>query len=372
VKASTTGRRAYALLLRLYPRHFRSEFADEMQDVFESALDEAAGLGFARAAGVWLRELRDLPVNLVRERRWDAAAGVREASMSVGPGHSGRGEGSGPAAEAPASWRESLAGAGLFLLLPALGGVYTAIYVLLGGQGPRPSTQYEDAGSMLLALIVAGLIAVACYAWIHSFPRWSFPYLGFGLVFSLLMSAVVSSATILGHQAGRVEQLLWRAFVPALSVAVISLLATRSLQPLRQLAGDVWNDWTRISFALYAMLPIPLLLRFDETHANGLLLAGFPLLLGLGALSYMRSTRTWQRAASLAGGLAASWLVATAWLTAYFHGRQEPWMSAPTDVYRMAAAMSGAGAVLMAQLLAPALLGLAHWGMHRLRPRHSA
>jgi hypothetical protein len=364
------GRRAFSWMLKLYPLRFRAEYGDEMQEVFASALAEAAGLGIATAAAVWLRELRDLPVNLMRERRWDAAAGVREASMSIDPRYNGRGEDSGPAAEAPASWRESFAGAGLFLLLPALGGVYTAIYSLLGGQGPRPSPTYEAAGSSLFFLIVGGLTAVACAAWIRGFPRWSCPYLGFGLLFSLLMrSAASPGTTILGHEISRPEKLLWQAFVPALIVAGVALLITRSIQPLRQLAAEVWNDWSVISFALYGMLPIALVVPFDETHGGALVGMALSLVLGIGALAYMRTTRPWQRAAALAGGLAVSWLAATAWLTVYWHGRQEFWMSVPLiGYYPTAAAMSRAGAVLMVLLLAPGLLGVARWAVRRPRP----
>jgi hypothetical protein len=215
-------------------------------------------------------------------------------------------------------------------------------------------------------------MAVACAAWIRGFPRWSFPYLGFGILFSLLMRSIASpGTTILGHEIGRPERLLWQAFVPALIVAGVALLVTRSFQPLRKLAAEVWNDWSVISFALYGMLPIALVAPFDETHGGGLVGMALSLVLGIGALAYMRSTRTWQRAAALAGGLAVSWLAATAWLTVYWQGRQVFWMSVPADgYYRTAEAMGRAGAVLMVLLIAPALLGVARWAIRR--PRHSS
>ncbi len=59
--------RAYPAALRLYPRQYREEYGDEMEAVFvETCLDAAA----ASPRGVWvlgLRELRDLPANLIRE-----------------------------------------------------------------------------------------------------------------------------------------------------------------------------------------------------------------------------------------------------------------------------------------------------------------
>ena len=280
-----------------------------------------------------------------------------------------RGEGSGPAAEDPASWGDSFAGAGLYLLLPALGGVHTVIFMLLGGQGSRYRAQYQVAGTILLGLIIAGFMAVACTAWIRGFPRWSFPYLGFGLLVSLLMRSTLSpGTTILGHETSSLEKLLWRAFVPTLIVVAVALVATRSVQPLRQLAHDTWNDWSRISFALYGMLPIPLLLSFDEARSGALVDIGLPVLLGIGALAYMRSTRLWQRVVALLSGLTVTWLAATVWLFVYWNGRQDPWMSKPADGYRTAAVMSRAGAILLVLLLAPGLVGLAHWAVRRRRP----
>ena len=365
------GRRAYAWLLRLYPAAFRAEYGDEMQDVFASALAEAAKIGPAAKAALWLRELRDLPANLVRERQWDSKRSAREASMSTDSAGDGCSDNKRPDAAASESWRDALGGAGLFLLLPALLGVYAAAYALLGAQWPHPSTTYQVAGSILFGLIVVGFMAVACASWIRGFPRWSFPYLGFGILCSLLMRSVSPGTTALGHEIGRPERLLWQAFVPALIVAGIALLVTRSVQPLRKLAADAWKDWTRISFALYGMLPIALVVPFDETHGGALVGIGLGLVLGIGALTYMRSTRTWQRAAALAGGLAVAWLAATAWLTLFWNERQVFWMWAPAIGGRTAAAMSGAGAILMVLLFAPGLVGLAHWGMPRIRPRQA-
>jgi len=58
-------------LLRLYPRSFQDAFGDELQSVFTQALREAAGCQVgASSRSIWrcfLRELFDLPLNLLRE-----------------------------------------------------------------------------------------------------------------------------------------------------------------------------------------------------------------------------------------------------------------------------------------------------------------
>lgn len=57
----------YRRLLRFYPPAFRAAFADEMQEVFAQQLAEAAGKGSVHLALACLRELKDYPLNLIRE-----------------------------------------------------------------------------------------------------------------------------------------------------------------------------------------------------------------------------------------------------------------------------------------------------------------
>jgi len=61
----------YARFIRLYPRHFRDEFGEEMMAVFSEAVTEAAEGGIIPLATVCLRELRDLPLSLVRQHLLD-------------------------------------------------------------------------------------------------------------------------------------------------------------------------------------------------------------------------------------------------------------------------------------------------------------
>ena len=70
----------YTVLLRLYPRQFRQDFAAEMQTVFGDAL------GSARREGLWAmlrlcgREARELPHALAREH-WQSVR-EKEAGMA--------------------------------------------------------------------------------------------------------------------------------------------------------------------------------------------------------------------------------------------------------------------------------------------------
>ncbi|MBC7815223.1 MAG: hypothetical protein H7175_28960 [Burkholderiales bacterium] len=59
--------RLYAGLLRLYPRQFRDAYGDEMLAVFAAAVEDARQRGCGAFSLLIVRELRDLPFNLVRE-----------------------------------------------------------------------------------------------------------------------------------------------------------------------------------------------------------------------------------------------------------------------------------------------------------------
>jgi hypothetical protein len=70
-------------LLRLYPKHFRAEFADEMSAVFGQALHESQDT--LSVVGLMAGELHDLPINLlrehVRERRAHALTNLIEETI---------------------------------------------------------------------------------------------------------------------------------------------------------------------------------------------------------------------------------------------------------------------------------------------------
>jgi hypothetical protein len=62
----------FGVLVRLYPRAFRSEFEDEICAVFSESIETAADLGFIPLLQVCLREGFDLPGAIVRQywRQW--------------------------------------------------------------------------------------------------------------------------------------------------------------------------------------------------------------------------------------------------------------------------------------------------------------
>ncbi len=129
---------------------------------------------------------------------------------------------------------------------PPLGGMLTGVWLLMGWLGTS---------------------ALVGTAWALRFPRWSYPYLSLAAVFALLYStAPMPRLPVLGddiHQAGFWG---WRAFVPLGIALAGGLLASRSLRPLQALARHVWCDWTRVTFALYGVMPLVMWVVRDETR----------------------------------------------------------------------------------------------------------
>ena len=142
-------------------------------------------------------------------------------------------------------------------------------------------------------------------------------------------------------------------------IAVIALLLTRSVRPLLQLVTRVWQDWTRLSFGLYGIMPLVVFISFDEVNKGYQLpfMLVLTLVLAGGALAYMRSARTWQRALALLIGLTLSWAVTTVGTAIYWDGRLEPW-GEPDRWYEIVGRNAIAGTVLVALMFTPALLGL--------------
>jgi len=78
----------YHWVLRLYPAAFRSEFGDEMEAIFATAVTDAAEEGPGAVLSICLRETADFPANLVdayRQIPLYAGVGVmkREASWNI-------------------------------------------------------------------------------------------------------------------------------------------------------------------------------------------------------------------------------------------------------------------------------------------------
>lgn len=155
--------RLYALLLRLYPRRFHEEFADEMQAVFANVASEAARRDAMSLARACLRELRDLPASLVREH-WHALRAKGVAMIETNP---------------PGAWKDAaLAG------LPHLLVVVLALLPL--GTVKNGSTVYP----VWLFILPGFIVAALALAWRRGWPRWAASWYVYVAMIALLLPQV--------------------------------------------------------------------------------------------------------------------------------------------------------------------------------------
>jgi hypothetical protein len=154
--------------------------------------------------------------------------------------------------------------------------------------------------------------------WVLGFPRWSYPYTGGLLAYSLYM---MSTATPLLRELGYLDQGWgWRAWLPFLFALLVGLLITRSLRPIGQFFANIRRDWTLATFAMYGCMPLVISMFFDEidrvyTFIFMLLLTA---LMVITSMLYMRAASQISRIRILNAGVLATLAVTLAASTAYW------------------------------------------------------
>ena len=283
--------RLYRALLRLYPRHFQSEFADEMLQVFAELVGEsAAGRPFTLVKTV-LTELSSLPGEALRQH----LNGIQDPEKAARP-RDARWEG-------PPSSKEMLITLAIFVL--------PAVNILLN-LAPAVSVR------VLVWLMALLFLAVLFAGVLRGFPRWSLPYLGLALSVAsflflfqwaadLVAPSMLSRLTPAPHDES--TWLLLQAFWAGLmwfSLFVLTFLVLGVLALLRRFRSLSWRiqqDWTIMSYILYAGAMFTLLLAFDQYRYKEPYAIASTLCLTTGAWLYLRSSKKWQRTLALLTGL---------------------------------------------------------------------
>ena len=246
--------------------------------------------------------------------------------------------GSVPLDNKPGTWRQAIFGAIPILWVPL---IFLSTSLL-----PGYARWYWMSRFGFLALTLLPAVGF-CVAWIKSFPRWSYSYLGVLtaiLILSLSMNDPRYDASILVF--------FW---TPVIVTFMIALLVTRSLDPLFQLARGIWNDWTRLSFALYGSFTILLLDAYDgiQISFDSLLELLTFAFLAIGAVAYVRSSETRQRVRSLLVGFGMAWILIISVNAVYWNGRQEVWMKEPAHWQTTLLQLLVPGMILLVLLFSP-------------------
>lgn len=263
----------YAALLRLYPRRFRAEFGAEMQSVFQEAMHGKPGY---QSVLQFLCEVRDLPGSLIEAYASDWPPGgngsMTEKTIS------------------PSTRWQAFLGMLPFLAFGAssMFGEVDHVYSLRG----------HNAEMVVYALALAGLLI----GWIRGFPLWSYSYLGWSVVLAWANTDMKISGAEWGY----------RVWIPFGATVLIALLWTRSLRPIEKLFRDIWQDWTRLSLAMY-VLGGWMFMIYDENHHPSLLLfmLASTLVTAGAAWFFLRSSSIRGRILSIVAGFVIAMIISS-------------------------------------------------------------
>ncbi len=208
----------YAILFRLYPITYRREFNDELTHVYQMELRAAAQQGISGLCSCGLRELRDMPVAILRqhlrERSYLKTQAFGEVS-SDDPEESHR-------IYPPPSHLDLLLAVlpHLLFLLPAALGQIALAWV--------PALAEHDGIPLALVLVViAGLVIAAGWfiAWRRQWPLWSASWYGY---WAWMILVVLSLANM------RFNLIIYWIFNNLLILGTIVLLALAYLKQVRK------------------------------------------------------------------------------------------------------------------------------------------
>jgi hypothetical protein len=347
--------RVYHVLLAFYPSEFRTEFSQEMRDVFETALTEVQHRGWGASWWMFWREIRDWPGSVLREhlRVWRKKM---FAKISI--------------EEKPLSHYELLAAMIVFLLpllIPLFSFMRTTGMVL-----PQWMDLFEQY------LFWGPLILVLGFAIIKGLPRWSLSYLGFVLMVTIILSRYDQffgwiysyftqsfgarsfwSLPIRIMYGGMFALIMLFSF---LLMGLILVLLFRLIPHTRDVWKRIRTDWTRLSFLLYGGLVFGILIMFDEYHHEHIWLLLSLICLAIGAWLYLRAKNQKQRLLALLGGVTtAMWIVALAkWMLIPLQEWPTGYPVAPSETTRWLETGSAMiyWVFILIMLIAPALLNL--------------
>ena len=268
-------RTASALLqasLVLYPAHYRREYEEERACILRLALEEVATGGWLPLLRFCSRELRDLPLSLIREhlkeRKLQMNIDGDQLESNQEPGY--------------VIWMGLLP----FVLLGAM-----VMFFEIPREWVNQSILMSLGGLLMFGgypIILAGLLVGA----LAGFPRWSFPYLIYAIIFAFYVShAATPGLVVFNIEIWGGDLWGWRAWVPLGIVIVLVLLINRHPRVLlKKLWGNITKNWSYLTFGLYGLLPLFMFISFDEMDN----LYSFPgavagaILLLIGAFLYLR------------------------------------------------------------------------------------
>ncbi len=279
--------RLYRRALGCFPEGYRREYADELLYAVHRAAADAEAQGRLALMRLAWRELRDLPLAIVRAHLHE-----RSVPMNLRPG-----------AHLPGGPMRAWQLGAIFLpfLLPLL--------------FPLRVLSVAKAVPWLVTALGLPLLALLVVVWVaglvREFPVWALPALGlmFFLVSALLQLAaqsVIFLAVMLPLYGGwpsgfSLADNIWMMLLGQLVYLAVMVGAVAGLLRLvPSFHARVRQEWTLLSFLLYAIAILPVLGN-DEFHGVEGYETASLLALALGAGLYLAAPKRWQRVLALVG-----------------------------------------------------------------------
>ena len=317
----------FSRLLLLYPGSFREVFADEMELMFRETIMQAAHEGTSSLLIVSMRELRGLIIGIIQELRYELQKKGLQMELNEAK-NSGTDFGK----------RHNTFHALLATLPFVLFGLISMLTELA-----LPVSSGNVYLLFSIAVMFGLLIGIAT-----NFPIWTYSYLGWAVVFAFMWS------------------MSWLMLLVAIG---IGLLLARSFRPLRQCIHGIGEDWTILSFMMYAFVAFTLLI-YDEDHHPYLavFMLGSTLVISLGAWFYLRNTVIWKKLVSLFLGFVFAYIISyisyVTWDWAAYNGFPE---TPPQEWYLVLRNTMEIVLIWSGFLLWPAIIGLMRRLSHKNR-----
>jgi hypothetical protein len=289
-RTEPAGRREHAMVrlyraaLGCFPQGYRREYTDELLYAIRMAVREAQAQGRAALLRLAWRELRDLPLAIVRAYLDERRVHMKLQFGSQLPGGPMR------------------IGQLLVFFLPFLLPLLSPIPALLNIPKVKGTSGWELF--LILELLLLGLLAVAWKSWrLSQFPVWALPALGAvlfiaGAILQLMLQNAVwlyVGLPLYGGWPDELAQKIWMMLLVQLVFLLAMVGAIVSL--LRKVAGFrkwVRRDWTMLSFLLYGVAVYPVF-GSDEYHGLERYEVASLLILLAGAALFLVAPRRWLR-----------------------------------------------------------------------------
>ena len=160
-------------------------------------------------------------------------------------------------------------------------------------------------GFLLFVFLILPAIGFGI-GWVQNFPRWSYPYSGMALILAVyIQNASTPGVRVFGIPIFGRELWGWRSWIPLAGAFGIALVVSRSFKPFIRFFTNLWKDWTIPSYLLVGVLPMLVVVAFDEIDRIYSLYFMIPfgiLLVGM-VVFYLIARNAWQRALALTLGV---------------------------------------------------------------------